>query len=126
LLKIVKRVKPGLKTNKYHIISSWILLTCFVAGQYMVFSHQHNNTKSVIQTYNISKNITLPTVKEKCYLCDVMNHNTMVVAAQVYLDPVTVAGHVFENVKYSFTSIQLILSGGRAPPLSIINDKNKS
>jgi len=119
LLKIVKRVIADLKTNKYHIISSWILLVCFIAGQYMVFSHQHNNAKCVFQTHNISKNITQPTVKEKCYLCDVMNHNTMVVAAQVYLNPVAVAGHVFENVKYSFTSIQLILSGGRAPPYQL-------
>jgi hypothetical protein len=84
----------------------------------MVYAHHHNVTAGTIKTYGIHKNITEQTFKEKCYLCDVMNHNTMVIAKQVYLNPVKVEGHVFKKFEYSFTSIQLILSGGRAPPTS--------
>jgi hypothetical protein len=116
LLKITKRVTDGLKTSKYHIIHSWILLICFIAGQFMVYGHQHNTGKSLPQNHSSSKNIQQQTVKEKCYLCDVMNHNTMVITTQVYFTPATVTLHAFKSVEYSFTSIQLIISGGRAPP----------
>jgi hypothetical protein len=112
----VKKASADLKNNKYHIISSWILLICFVAGQYMIYAHQHNVSKSTVKICNIPKNLTQQTVKEKCGLCDVMHHNSMVITNQVYLNPVTIAVHVFTQVQYSFTSISLILSGGRAPP----------
>jgi hypothetical protein len=118
LLKITKRVTDGLKTSKYHIIHSWILLICFIAGQLMVYGHQHNTGKSLLTNYSTHKNIPQQTVKEKCYLCDVMNHNTMVIASQAYFSPTTVTLHIFKSVGYSFTSIQLIISGGRAPPLT--------
>jgi hypothetical protein len=117
LLKITNKAFVGLKRRKYHIIFSRILLICFVAGQYMVYAHQHNVVKSAAKSSGILKNIPHQTVSEKCYLCDVMHHNAMVTNTQVYLNPVAVAGHVFKNVAYSFTSIQLILSGGRAPPM---------
>jgi len=118
LLIIVKRVTDGLKTSKYHIIHSWILLICFIAGQFMVYGHQHNTGKGLPQNHSNSKNIQQQTVKEKCYLCDVMNHNSMVITSQAYFSPVTTTLHIFETVSYSFTSIQLIISGGRAPPFS--------
>jgi hypothetical protein len=118
LLKIIKRVTDGLKTSKYHIIHSWILLICFIAGQFMVYGHQHNTGNSLPPGYGVSKNSAHQTVTEKCYLCDVMNHNTMVISTHAYFTPTTVALHIFKNVGYSFTSIQLIISGGRAPPLA--------
>jgi hypothetical protein len=119
LLKFFKKAYTDLKTSKYHIICSWILLVSFVAGQYMVYAHQHNIAIGASKPYSISKNISQQTVvKEKCYLCDAMHHNFMVTAAHIYFNPVTIAGHVFKSVQYSFTSIQLILSGGRAPPIS--------
>jgi hypothetical protein len=84
----------------------------------MVYSHQHNTNPASVKTHSLSKDIRQQTIKEKCYLCDVMNHNTMVINTQVHLSPVTVACHFFKSVPYNFTSIQLILSGGRAPPIS--------
>jgi hypothetical protein len=117
-LKIVKRVTDRLKTSKYHITCSWILLFCFVAGQYMVYAHQHSITTGVAIAHSISKKQAQQTVKEKCYLCDVMHHNAMVKTNQVRLNPITVITHVFKSVEYTFTSLQLILSGGRAPPVS--------
>jgi hypothetical protein len=113
-----KKSNLDLKTGKYHIVYAWILLTCFVAGQYMVYSHQHNITFGKVKTFHISKNKTQTTVKEKCELCDVMHHNVMVTTVQVYFTPVSAIGHVFKGFEYNFTSIQLILSCGRAPPVS--------
>jgi hypothetical protein len=84
----------------------------------MVYAHQHKSINNTSKSFYIPQKIPQQTVSEKCYLCDVMHHNAMVTNTQVYLNPVAVAGHVFKNVAYSFTSIQLILSGGRAPPLS--------
>jgi len=80
----------------------------------MIYAHQHNVARG---TYNISKSLSQQTVSEKCYLCDVMHHNVMDITAQVFFNHVTVAEHVFKNNKYNFTSIQLIQSSGRAPPL---------
>jgi hypothetical protein len=107
-----------LKTRKYHIVYAWILLICFVAGQYMVYSHQHNIIAGKATPFSISKNKTQTTVTEKCELCDVMHHNVMVTTTQVYFTPVSAVGHVFKDFEYNFTSIQLILSCGRAPPVS--------
>jgi len=118
LLKVVKKSLSDLKKSKYHIACSRILLICFIAGQYMIYAHQHNIGYSTDKIYNVSKNIPHQTVTEKCYLCDVMHHNAMVASHQVYFNPSVVAGHVFKSFQYSFTSIQLILSCGRAPPLS--------
>ena len=106
-----------MKTRKYHIICSWVLLICFVAGQYMVYAHQHNIIKPG-KTYHIFKNLPKETVKEKCALCDSMNHNTMVIANGIFFNQVLVAGHVFKSFEYNFKSISLILSCGRAPPVS--------
>jgi hypothetical protein len=121
LLKIKKKAFADLKKSKYHIICSWILLTCFVAGQYMVYAHQHSIINDIGGLCTISKNITQQTVKEKCALCDVMHHNSMVITAEVYFNPTIVAGHVFKSETYSFVSLRLIFSGGRAPPSTIFS-----
>ena len=118
MLNIVKKAFADLKRSKYHIISSWILLICFIAGQYMVYAHQHNLGAVSGKINVVSRYQPQQTVKEKCELCDVMHHNAMVVVTQQYFNPVKVIGHVFKSCEYSFTSIQLILSGGRAPPVS--------
>jgi len=107
-----------LKRGKYHIVCSWILLICFVAGQYMVYAHQHRIINGNGLNYGVAKNIPQQTVGEKCYFCDVMHHNSMVAASHTYLNAVAVVGHVYKSFEYNFTSIQLISSGGRAPPIS--------
>jgi hypothetical protein len=110
-----------LKSYKFHIICSRILLFCFVAGQVMLYAHQHSIDRVSAAPHSISKSVPQQTVQEKCSLCDVMHHNAMVAADSVYFNPVKVISHVFEQVRYSFESIQLILSGGRAPPASDYN-----
>lgn len=105
-----------MKRRKYHIILSRILLICFIAGQYMVYAHQHNTAGSSGKICVATKNQTQQTLTEKCRLCDVMHHNVMVMGGQTYFAPVAVIGHVYKSCDYNFTSLQLILSGGRAPP----------
>jgi hypothetical protein len=83
----------------------------------MIYAHQHQIVKGNT-TGNITKNTSRQTVTEKCSLCDVMHHNVMVTTAIGNFDTVTVLNHTFKNLVYSFTSIQLILSSGRAPPVA--------
>ncbi|MDB5131651.1 MAG: hypothetical protein JWR02_1400 [Mucilaginibacter sp.] len=114
-----KKIRADLKRNKYHIAYSWILLACFVAGQYMIYAHQHNITANIPSKYSISKNLPQTIVTDKCALCDAMHHNMMVKAASAYFADVKTTGYIFKSCVYNFTSISLILSGGRAPPVSI-------
>jgi hypothetical protein len=104
------------KNSKSHIIHSWILLICFVAGQYMVYVHQHKLIKAS-GTYVVSHNESKQTVSEKCQLCDAMHHTSMVVGSIVFFSYPVVADYVYKSPVYNFTSLALILSGGRAPPL---------
>jgi hypothetical protein len=113
-----KKVADSLKRSKYHIINSWILLICFVAGQYMVYAHQHKLIQRVKQTYSANKQLPKQTITEKCRLCDAMHHNSMVIAGEANFIPVVVADYVYQSSEYNFTSLALILSGGRAPPLA--------
>ena len=105
-------------TSKYHIICARLLLICFIAGQCMVYAHQHNVIKTLPAEGYSAKTIPHQTVAEKCYLCDVMHHNNMDVATQVYVCPVITSIYTYKTAHYGFTSIQLILSSGRAPPHS--------
>ena len=115
----IKKAPVDLKKDKYHIICSWILLTCFAAGQYMIYAHQHNIVNGTAKIISVAKNSSRQTVTEKCQLCDVMHHNVMVKANTIHFNPVTATSHVFKTFNYSFTSIQLILASGRGPPALI-------
>ena len=105
-----------LETSKHHIIYTWIVLICFVAGQTMVYAHQHLSRSFAYQTQKTPQN--QQTVTEKCQLCDAMHHNSMTVADLQYISPVVTTDHFYTPDKYDFVSIALILSAGRSPPLS--------
>jgi hypothetical protein len=85
----------------------------------MVYAHQHNIVVGTTKVYSLAKAQPHQTLTEKCSLCDVMNHNTMVNTTQGYTTPVAVSTHFYKVFNYTFTSIQLILSGGRAPPVPV-------
>lgn len=107
-----------MKVNKYHIIRSWILLICFITGQYMVYAHQHKLIQGAKQTYSAKQQQQKQILTEKCQLCDAMHHNSMVIAGALNFTPVVVTGYVYKSPEYKFTSLALILSGGRAPPFA--------
>jgi hypothetical protein len=116
LFDFIRKSFLGLKRRKYHILFSWILLVCFSAGQYMVYAHQHKSPGAAKKVHGVAKNTSRQTVKERCDLCDVMHHNAMLASYQVHFDPVAISRHVFQSIGYHFTSMQLILAAGRAPP----------
>lgn len=107
-----------MKTRKYHILCSWILLICFVAGQVVLYGHQHSFVTGNAKSYSKMGDAPHQSVTEKCAICDVMHHNNMVVSNGTHFAPVAVIGYVYKSFEYNFTSIQLILAGGRAPPFS--------
>jgi glycerol-3-phosphate dehydrogenase len=121
LLTFVISCKKGVdvKKNKLNIIYSWLLLVCFVAGQYMVYSHQHQLLKSISKTASLTNNDHSPqtTVKEKCDMCDAMHHTFAVIDTLLYATPQQAVIQVFKPCNYDFVSISLVLAAGRAPPV---------
>ena len=99
------------------MLRTWILLVCFIAGQLMVFAHQHPDSVASPKIYSFSKTASHQIVKEKCYMCDVMHHNAMMASYQVYLNPVPFIAHFFTVYEYKFSAVKLISAGGRAPPV---------
>lgn len=108
-----------MKRNKYNVFCAWILLICFAAGQYMVYVHQHNILQKNISSVSVSKNHPKPALvlQEKCYMCDAMHYNAMIINHNAYYFPVVVQDHIYKTGDYDFISIALVLSAGRAPPV---------
>jgi hypothetical protein len=107
-----------LKKNKANIFYSWLLLVCFIAGQYIVYSHQHKIIASTVtKTRDISKNQSRTVVQEKCSICDAMHHTNAVISVHTYFSPNIVTKHFYKVYDYDFVSIALILAAGRAPPV---------
>lgn len=107
-----------MKKSTYHIICAWALLLCFITGQYMVYAHQHFINKGTYSaTKRAVKNSSRTTVSEKCPICDSMHHVNMELTKQACFDTFTGTIFTFKTFQYDFTSIALILSSGRGPPV---------
>jgi len=105
-----------LKKSKAYTFGAWLLLVFFTGGQVMLFAHQHKVNK-----FEISKNSRpfQQTVTEKCSLCDAMHFNTMMVNEHLPIVHLLAASHYdYKAVTRTFASLSLILSPGRAPPVS--------
>jgi len=109
----------GLKKNKFNIFCAWALLICFIAGQYMVYVHQHTIWQKSTSIHSTTKNQPKPVVavQEKCYMCDAMHHAAITADQLVYFNPVIAVDRVYMVGDYDFVSIALMLSAGRAPPI---------
>jgi hypothetical protein len=108
-----------LKKNKANIFYSWLLLTCFIAGQGMVYAHQHKIiTGNSGKAYHYPTDQQRTTIQEKCSLCDAMHHTNAVIKQHIYVSPNIVTNHFYTVYNYDFISIALILSSGRAPPVA--------
>ncbi|MEO6849011.1 MAG: hypothetical protein ABI203_09280 [Mucilaginibacter sp.] len=105
-----------MKKNTRHIIYAWIVLFCFVAGQTMVYAHQHLNSSGSFSVHKASQ--THPVVSEKCQLCDAMHHNSMLINDHQHFSPIVAHHHFYTPGQYNFVSVALILSAGRSPPIS--------
>jgi len=85
----------------------------------MVYAHQHkiiagNSYKSQRNVKNQARTI----VQEKCSMCDAMHHTNAVISHHTYFSPNIVTKHFYQVYNYDFISIALVLSAGRAPPVS--------
>ncbi|TSJ42981.1 hypothetical protein FO440_01960 [Mucilaginibacter corticis] len=108
-----------MKRNKANIFFSWLLLICFIAGQGMIYAHQHKILAGDnYKTQSTAKNQARTIVQEKCSMCDAMHHTNAVINHYTYFSPNIVTKHFYRVYNYAFISIALILSAGRAPPVS--------
>jgi len=102
------------KRNKKNIICAWALLLLFATGQLMVLAHQHYKQGAI----SASKS-NQPTLKEKCSVCDAMHHTSALLTQHVYFTPIATIKCHYQYKKSDVILIQLVLSSGRAPPVSI-------
>jgi hypothetical protein len=86
-----------------------------MAGQVILYSHQHNYKTDIISPFSHSSKTT---ISEHCQLCDAMHFNQMMLMHQVYFEPANSYLFIFVSSTYNFKSISLILASGRAPPIS--------
>jgi len=109
------KVKLDLKQRLPHLFLAWLLLVFFVAGQVVIYTHSHqsNRTPGTVQ-----HSTSHQTLSEKCQLCDAMHHNAMVVNVSCNMPPAAVSRYHYKTVTYRFIRLSLILSTGRAPPVS--------
>jgi hypothetical protein len=104
------------KKSIQRIFLSWLLLTIFATGQVIVYSH-HHHTHAVPLT-NTSDHSSGQTISDICPLCDAMHFNYMELTPQMCAQAAQLSYGHFTARCYDFISISLILSGGRAPPIS--------
>jgi hypothetical protein len=102
-----------MKKGKRHIFYALTLLICFAAGQWAIYGHQHKSYGAWLKGPAHGQVLT-----EKCQLCDAMHHNSMLQHSEHFFTPIVVTSHFYKQGKYDFVSIALILSSGRAPPVS--------
>jgi len=105
-----------IKKSKQQNFLSRLLLIIFAAGQIIVYSHQHNTNDAFIT--KAAHQSSRQHISEKCQLCDAMYHNQVVLGSQVYAPAATASFQLFTVGSHAFVSISLILSPGRAPPVS--------
>jgi hypothetical protein len=104
------------KKNKLPVICSWALLICFIAGQYMVYAHQHQFIKGAVKSvYTSQKQQQI--IKERCYLCDAMHHQAAIIDDLFHFAPQVIEIHFYKTCDYDFVSMGLVLAAGRAPPV---------
>jgi hypothetical protein len=105
-----------LNKHKRRIYFTWVIFICFLAGQYVSFAHQHfANTGKTNHAFS-TKQKPQQSVREKCYLCDMMHHTPMVIFSDATPYVQFVICNTLYTKQHSYTGIALILSAGRSPP----------
>ncbi|MFD2873261.1 hypothetical protein ACFS5N_12325 [Mucilaginibacter ximonensis] len=108
-----------MKKRRLNIIFAWALLFSFIAGQYVIYTHQHRIIASITAKAKDQNNGTSrSTIQEKCSVCDAMHHINAVIEHYHYFRPNIVTKHFYKSYHYAFVSIALILAAGRAPPVA--------
>jgi len=89
-----------------------LLLILFVAGQAAIYAHSHQTNGTPFKSQHSTSH---QTVTEKC---DAMHHNFMAVNVAAATASAAISHYDYKAVTYGFVSFSLILSKGRAPPVS--------
>jgi hypothetical protein len=96
------------------MIYSRLLLIIFIAGQMILYGHQHSSNGSRVNAHSSSKQ----TVTERCEICAAMHLNHSVIDHQVHVAPALTGTPVYIHFAYDFISVALVRSAGRSPPVS--------
>ena len=105
-----------MRKRRNHIRFAWVILICFIAGQTMVYSHQHYNYKAAL-THTVKTPQPVQTVTDTCSICDMMHHTQMALFDTAGFTPtVTLCETIYSNL-HDYKGIALILSAGRSPPV---------
>jgi hypothetical protein len=96
------------------MIYSRLLLIIFIAGQIVLYGHQHSSNGWRVKAHSASQQ----TITEKCQLCDAMHLKHSVLHQQVHVAPVQTATPIYIHFAYDFISLVLVRSAGRSPPVS--------
>ncbi|MCD8741520.1 hypothetical protein LT679_12970 [Mucilaginibacter roseus] len=109
-----------MKKKRYTLIAAWLMLFCFIAGQVIVYSHQHHILKG-IHNHADAKTKGLTQVSEKCQICDSMHHTDMELQQHYAAINLQAALFTHSSVNIYFKSFGLILADGLSPPVFIIS-----
>jgi hypothetical protein len=83
----------------------------------MIYAHSHNVFSTTGRVYAFSKSLPHQTVQEKCYLCDVMHHNNMVISGHVFFNDMAASAYLYRIFHYNFNGARTAHSSSRAPPV---------
>ncbi|WP_345333522.1 hypothetical protein [Mucilaginibacter defluvii] len=108
-----------MKKKRYTLIAAWLMLFCFIAGQVIVYSHQHHILKGIHHTDALLKGQTQ--VSEKCQICDSMHHTDMELQQNYAAINLQAALFTHSSIVIDFKSFGLILADGLSPPVFIIS-----
>ncbi|MCC8410903.1 hypothetical protein LJ707_18325 [Mucilaginibacter sp. UR6-1] len=108
-----------MKKKRYTLIAAWLLLFCFIAGQAVVYSHQHHILKGIHHTDAQAKGRTQ--VSEKCQICDSMHHADMALHQNYVAFDLQATLFNHPSVKFEFKPFGLILADGLSPPVFILS-----
>lgn len=97
---------------------AWIILICFIAGQTMVYSHQHYTHAGKISASTLKTPKPVQTVSESCNICDMMHHTHMAIFSSDSINPPVTLCETIYNNQHDYVGIALILSAGRSPPMA--------
>lgn len=117
---IFAQIANILKKKRYTLIAAWLLLLCFIAGQVVVYSHQHHILKG-IHNHADANTKGLTQVSEKCQICDSMHHADMELHQSYVAFDLQATLFTHPSATFNFKSFGLILADGLSPPAFIIS-----
>lgn len=111
------RQKSILNKRKAHILLSRLLLLFFVAGQIVVYAHQHHAKYNTIIVDAYGKTDQHASFQEKCNVCDQM-HNAPLSLVQTPLYRIVLISvvYLYYSPQHHYQANALVHADGLSPP----------